>query len=266
MASSSRAKLLNPTQYHLEQQQQQQHNTLSHPLSLYDQELPSSSSPFVDQDNFSQTFLSPNATTLDELDDVDYQSGMYADSTWLGATSPPAPQHHNQRVQPMPMMNNHHNQYPLASFGGSPPSSSGFTGPMSAPANILSGFPIQPTPSSFTNQQHQHQPEMAKSLEEDYAMQMNLQMVMEKRRRRRESHNQVERRRRDNINDRIQELGTLLPETMLDTSGTFKPNKGMILKKSVDHIKFLQQEVTTYRQRIQELENVLSSYQAAKRQ
>ena len=76
----------------------------------------------------------------------------------------------------------------------------------------------------------------------------------------------VERRRRDNINDRIQELGTLLPETMLDTSGTFKPNKGMILKKSVDHIKSLQQEVSTYRQRIQELENVLSSYQAAKRQ
>lgn len=73
----------------------------------------------------------------------------------------------------------------------------------------------------------------------------------------------VERRRRDNINDRIQELGTLLPETMLDTSGTFKPNKGMILKKSVDHIKFLQQEVNTYRQRIQELEKVLDSYQTA---
>lgn len=172
MASSSRAKLLNPTQYHLEQQQQQQHN----PLSLYDQELPSSSSPFVDQDNFSQTFLSPNATTLDELDDVDYQSGMYADSTWLGATSPP--QQQQQRVQPMPMMNTHH-QYPLHPFGGgqgnnntsSSPPSGGFTGPMSAPANILSGFPIQPTPSSFANH-HQQQPEMAKSLEEDYAMQM----------------------------------------------------------------------------------------------
>lgn len=175
MASSSRAKLLNPTQYHLEQQQQ--HNTLSHPLSLYEQELPSSSSPFVDQDNFSQTFLSPNATTLDELDDVDYQSGMFADSTWLGAntTSPPTQQQQQQRAQPMPMMNHHHHHhhpYPLQPFAGTSPPSAGFTGPMSAPANILSGFPIQPTSSSFHNQQQQQQPEMAKSLEEDYAMQM----------------------------------------------------------------------------------------------
>lgn len=34
----------------------------------------------------------------------------------------------------------------------------------------------------------------------------------EKRRKRRESHNAVERRRRDNINDRIAELSTMLPE------------------------------------------------------
>ncbi|KXN84463.1 hypothetical protein AN958_12438 [Leucoagaricus sp. SymC.cos] len=38
----------------------------------------------------------------------------------------------------------------------------------------------------------------------------------EKRRRRRESHNAVERRRRDNINERISELATLIPECMLD--------------------------------------------------
>ena len=34
----------------------------------------------------------------------------------------------------------------------------------------------------------------------------------EKRRRRRESHNAVERRRRDNINEKISELATLIPE------------------------------------------------------
>lgn len=38
----------------------------------------------------------------------------------------------------------------------------------------------------------------------------------EKRRRRRESHNAVERRRRDNINEKISELATLIPECMLD--------------------------------------------------
>jgi len=42
----------------------------------------------------------------------------------------------------------------------------------------------------------------------------------EKRRRRRESHNAVERRRRDNINEKISELATLIPECMLDTGGT----------------------------------------------
>ncbi|PKI84658.1 hypothetical protein MVES_001574 [Malassezia vespertilionis] len=42
-----------------------------------------------------------------------------------------------------------------------------------------------------------------------------VKRLMERRRRRRESHNAVERRRRDNINSQITELATLLPETML---------------------------------------------------
>lgn len=84
---------------------------------------------------------------------------------------------------------------------------------------------------------------------------------MEKRRRRRESHNAVERRRRDTINERINELGTLLPESMLDSNGPNKPNKGVILKKLVEHIRFLQQEMQTYQARIQDLENILRSYQ-----
>ncbi|KAI0654909.1 helix-loop-helix DNA-binding domain-containing protein [Cubamyces menziesii] len=42
----------------------------------------------------------------------------------------------------------------------------------------------------------------------------------EKRRRRRESHNAVERRRRDNINEKISELATLIPECLLDPNGT----------------------------------------------
>ena len=44
-------------------------------------------------------------------------------------------------------------------------------------------------------------------------------IASEKRRRRRESHNAVERRRRDNINEKISELATLIPECMLDPSG-----------------------------------------------
>lgn len=79
----------------------------------------------------------------------------------------------------------------------------------------------------------------------------------EKRRRRRESHNAVERRRRDNINDRIQELFTLLPEVMLDPNT--KPNKGIILKKSVDYIRQLQQMLQNQGARIQELEANMSA-------
>ncbi|ORX67412.1 helix-loop-helix DNA-binding protein [Linderina pennispora] len=79
-------------------------------------------------------------------------------------------------------------------------------------------------------------------------------MTYEKRRRRRESHNAVERRRRDNINDRIQDLYTLLPETMIDANT--KPNKGIILKKSVDYIRQMQQLVHSLAQQIQELGGV----------
>ncbi|KAI8084822.1 helix-loop-helix DNA-binding domain-containing protein [Halteromyces radiatus] len=91
--------------------------------------------------------------------------------------------------------------------------------------------------------------------DDDYAAQVNLQIIMEKRRRRRESHNAVERRRRDNINERIQELGTLLLDVPDD--GVNRLNKGTILKKSVEQIKQLQQDFTFYRQRVQELESIL---------
>ncbi|PVU95586.1 hypothetical protein BB561_001728 [Smittium simulii] len=62
--------------------------------------------------------------------------------------------------------------------------------------------------------------------------------ILEKKQRRRESHNAVERRRRDNINDRIQELYTLLPESMKDAA--IKPNKGLILNLAVEYIKKIQ--------------------------
>ncbi|KAK9241378.1 helix-loop-helix DNA-binding domain-containing protein [Lipomyces kononenkoae] len=119
-------------------------------------------------------------------------------------------------------------------------------------------------------------------------------LMMEKRRRRRESHNAVERRRRDNINEKIQELASLIPEHLLAgtgfssggsggagvNSGSFgtevstpggtastpsaaaaaaagkdgKPNKGIILRKSVDYIRQLQTILEEQRRRNEELE------------
>jgi Helix-loop-helix DNA-binding domain len=122
--------------------------------------------------------------------------------------------------------------------------------------------------------------------------------MFEKRRRRRESHNAVERRRRDNINDKIQgkqkgenihsprervlisitllELSLLLPEYLLDnpppgstnvvttpgaasSSAQKAINKGTILKMSVDHIRTLKTDAARYQARIKELEAMLDA-------
>ncbi|EIE84984.1 hypothetical protein G6F46_009535 [Rhizopus delemar] len=91
------------------------------------------------------------------------------------------------------------------------------------------------------------------SFEDDYINQTNIQSVMEKRRIRKESHNAVERRRRNNINERIQEIRTLLPGLFNDS----KMSKGTILRKSVEQIRKLQSDIYQYKQRIQELESTL---------
>nr|KAJ3421380.1 hypothetical protein HK105_003723 [Polyrhizophydium stewartii] len=79
--------------------------------------------------------------------------------------------------------------------------------------------------------------------------------LTEKRRRRRESHNAVERRRRDHINEKIQELSNLLPEFAGDAQN--KPNKGVILRRSVDYIKHMQLFAAKQMERTMELESVL---------
>ncbi|KAI9596608.1 helix-loop-helix DNA-binding domain-containing protein [Syncephalis fuscata] len=85
------------------------------------------------------------------------------------------------------------------------------------------------------------------------------QLMYEKRRRRRESHNAVERRRRDNINEKIQELAILLPDCNADPNN--KPNKGAILRKSVDYIRRVQQVMHQQNQRNQELEALVAQLQ-----
>ncbi|XP_020489472.1 transcription factor E3b isoform X1 [Labrus bergylta] len=66
-----------------------------------------------------------------------------------------------------------------------------------------------------------------------------------KERQKKDNHNLIERRRRFNINDRIKELGTLIPKSS-DPShngdSEMRWNKGTILKASVDYIRKLQKE------------------------
>ncbi|KAI9189937.1 hypothetical protein H9P43_001370 [Blastocladiella emersonii ATCC 22665] len=85
----------------------------------------------------------------------------------------------------------------------------------------------------------------------------NLQMMFEKRRKRRESHNAVERRRRDNINERIGEIALMLPEYYVGSDPNIKPNKGQTLRKAVDYIRHVQQTLKEAHDRYAELENAL---------
>ncbi|XP_048873090.1 microphthalmia-associated transcription factor-like isoform X6 [Brienomyrus brachyistius] len=72
--------------------------------------------------------------------------------------------------------------------------------------------------------------------------------ALAKERQKKDNHNLIERRRRFNINDRIKELGTMIPKS---NDPDMRWNKGTILKASVDYIRKLQRE----QQRAKELEN-----------
>lgn len=82
---------------------------------------------------------------------------------------------------------------------------------------------------------------------------------LSKERQKKDNHNQIERRRRYNINDRIKELGSLLPNSSEESKyqslvRDLKQHKGTILKASVDYIKLLKQDVNELERTNQELE------------
>ena len=72
-----------------------------------------------------------------------------------------------------------------------------------------------------------------------------------KEKQKKENHNQIERRRRFNINDRIKELGGILTR---ENQLSDKQNKGLILKASIDYIKNLETKIS----KTKELEDKLS--------
>ncbi|KAF1759351.1 hypothetical protein GCK72_015816 [Caenorhabditis remanei] len=79
-------------------------------------------------------------------------------------------------------------------------------------------------------------------------------------RRKKDIHNMIERRRRYNINDRIKELGQMLPK---NTSEDMKLNKGTILKASCDYIRVLQKDrehALKHQQHHKSLENTAQKY------
>uniref|UniRef100_UPI0037E95D28 transcription factor EB n=1 Tax=Semicossyphus pulcher TaxID=241346 RepID=UPI0037E95D28 len=83
--------------------------------------------------------------------------------------------------------------------------------------------------------------------------------ALAKERQKKDNHNLIERRRRFNINDRIKELGTMIPKT---TDLDVRWNKGTILRASVDYIKRMQKDV----QRTREVENNFKRMEMANKQ
>ncbi|XP_029682969.1 transcription factor EB isoform X2 [Takifugu rubripes] len=83
--------------------------------------------------------------------------------------------------------------------------------------------------------------------------------ALAKERQKKDNHNLIERRRRFNINDRIKELGTIIPKTNdLDV----RWNKGTILRASVEYIKQMQKDI----QRSREVENNFKKMEMANKQ
>ncbi|KAI8366568.1 hypothetical protein BD560DRAFT_400701 [Blakeslea trispora] len=76
---------------------------------------------------------------------------------------------------------------------------------------------------------------------------LDSKTAIERIQRRRENHNHVERRRRDNINNTIFELSSVVPNAIQPGQ---KPNKGNILKLSLDYIKDLQAENMALKERL----------------
>ncbi|KAF7292002.1 BHLH domain-containing protein [Mycena indigotica] len=187
----------------------------------------------------------------------------------------------------------HHSTYPASNpnnygspvetkFGGMA-LNGGLAGSLGNGGQIHGGMPAS-LPSTTPQTNGAPEPTAKQTVSDKAALLAN-----EKRRRRRESHNAVERRRRDNINEKISELATLIPECMLEEGTTasgkggkdadekedskdgvkdggsptsanatvVKANKGMILRKSVEYIRYLQQLVTAQGARNRELEEQL---------
>nr|XP_020448683.1 transcription factor EB isoform X2 [Monopterus albus] len=86
--------------------------------------------------------------------------------------------------------------------------------------------------------------------------------ALAKERQKKDNHNLIERRRRFNINDRIKELGTMIPKTNDLVHSDVRWNKGTILRASVDYIKRMQKDV----QRTREVENNFKRMEMANKQ
>lgn len=87
----------------------------------------------------------------------------------------------------------------------------------------------------------------------------------EKVRRRKEFHNAVERRRRELIKAKIKELGALAPPSLLNFDGDgkeVKPNKGTILKTTIEYMECLRQVLEIQEKKKEQLREKISKLES----
>ncbi|KAL4208262.1 hypothetical protein AB4K20DRAFT_1915426 [Rhizopus microsporus] len=72
--------------------------------------------------------------------------------------------------------------------------------------------------------------------------------AMSRIRQRRETHNRVERRRRDNLNTLVNELSTLVPRSA--ENGGPKCHRAKVLRYAIDYIRAMQEENNQLRQQL----------------
>ncbi|XP_056305633.1 melanocyte inducing transcription factor b isoform X2 [Danio aesculapii] len=250
--------LENPTKYHIQQAQRQQVKAyLSTTLGgkqAVSLPCPSQASdhggmppgPGNSAPNSPMALLTLNPNCEKEMDDViDDIIGLessYSDDI-MGLSLDPG----LQMANTIPVSANLLDMY---SNPGLPPP--GISISNSCPANMTSikrEFSVTPSPALM----HMMDKPSSCSKFESYQRPEGFPVESEvralaKERQKKDNHNLIERRRRFNINDRIKELGTLIPKS---NDPDMRWNKGTILKASVDYIRKLQRE----QQRAKELEN-----------
>lgn len=217
--------------------------------------------------SFSNVFLQSGATASSLRPNMSMNSTnnnlKYSSSASLSYPSEYL-QHSNQMPQYQSL--NKHNmlsQHQM-SYEHSPTSSS--INSMLPNLRTPTSVPLSDTPLSTHNQLSSSYPSNQSDIDSGIKS-------LSKERLKKDNHNQIERRRRYNINDRIKELSSLLP-TSSDNARYYalvrdmKQHKGTILKASVDYVRMLKKEVydleMANRQmamRMQEMEHVDRSVQ-----
>ncbi|XP_054155476.1 transcription factor EC-like [Oppia nitens] len=231
-----RQTLENPTNYHVLQTQQKQHNSPLHPHPIHSHSVPNVPSQ-----------LSPNCLQPQDHTHTHQNTGHSLSSSALGLNGPQSP-------------------FPLSPDSplSAPPSSACSTSELDDVFDVLGGFDSRDVSAQMDDQLvgaiaatlpadmnyflEQEPTTPTHDISSSSCPQLNDQELKawQKDRQKKDNHNQIERRRRYNINDRIKELGTLLPRSEdtkhFDLVKDMKQNKGTILKASVDYVRLLKRE------------------------